>query len=263
MCVVSKPVETMAKTKILVAKSANNQRQLIVYANQVDNKQLKNAMILPVPNPQSLKFDDLTDYKSLFDDCEQSFYERRDRSFTLESQSANYFESLPVFSVGSYNVSVAMNYNDLFRVNQSVFEMDQGCIKALKEYQLPIYGFIICNLKMGDNEYHPLAYSHNISSGQIFVPTKHYHGDNFELSSGIANDWDHEIYFYNIPSSQIPRQFNFETNKYQWINEDLIKKEYFDFDFGTLKTFNKIKFQGKNLNQDVIINTNNFLMASA
>lgn len=252
MCIVSQPVKKMADTKLFVAKDSTGKRQLIVYSNKVDNLNKNNAMILPVPNPQSLKFDNLEKYPKFFDHCFNSFFIPNGTGTFSMGLSSNYnSKTLKVFSVGSYNVSVANNFDELKLVDKSVFEMDSGCFHTLEKYSMPIFGFIICQLKSGNHKYHPLAYSHDITNGQIFVPTKHYHG---HVEEKVTDDWDHEIYFYNINKPSIPNNFMFNFNQYKWSGNDYIEKSHFDFNFGELKEFIKVRLEGLNFNQDIIIN---------
>jgi hypothetical protein len=200
MCIISAPVESVAKTKILVAPDATGTRQLTVYSNAVDNKSLNNAMLLPVPNPQSVEFHDLSKYKNIFTDCDSSFYKPVSRSWNLSMNSYSLDDSaqkLAVFDVGSYKVSLAMGIKDLKRVDETVFTLSDGCYEMLsQEYSDPVFGFIICKLKTGREEYHPMGYSHKIHQGKMFIPTKHYHAhgsvnrnsSNFESLSSIKYD---------------------------------------------------------------------------
>lgn len=45
------------------------------------------------------------------------------------------------------------------------------------KYSNTDYGFVVCKLKKGNNDYHPFAYTHKIYNDKLFVPTMHYHGD--------------------------------------------------------------------------------------
>ena len=66
MCIISLPIQQVDTTKIFVAVEEST--QLIVYSNTIENYTNNNAMILPVPNPSSLKFINLTEYPEIFDD---------------------------------------------------------------------------------------------------------------------------------------------------------------------------------------------------
>jgi len=252
MCIVSKPVQEMANTKLFIAKDTFGKRQLVVYANKVKNNNRKNAMILPVPNPHTLKFDNLEKYSEFFSHCSSCFFDKETTlSFSNNYSSDTRSRSLNVFSVGSYDVSIALSYDELKNIDTNVFEMDQSCLKTLKNYDMPVFGFIICQLKSGDHKYHPLAYSHDIINGQVFIPTKHYHG---HFDEKYVDDWDHEIYLYNIDKSRIPKGFNFNLDRFEWfIKEDRISRKFFDFEFGKLDSFIKFQVKGRNINEDIIV----------
>lgn len=179
MCIISDYVENVANTKILVAVNPEKTRQFTCYSNVVNNSTDGNAMILPVPYPNSVKFHDLSDYKNIFDDCKNCFTspQPKSRGMTLSTNSWNMSDGvLEVFNVGSYQVSLGMSLADLDRVNGSVFRLSPGCGELLKkDYSHPSFGFIICKLSKGEEEYHPLGYSHEIFGNNIFIPTKHYH----------------------------------------------------------------------------------------
>ncbi len=179
MCIISNYVENVANTKILVAVNPEKTRQFTCYSNTVNNSTDGNAMILPVPYPNSVKFHDLSNYKNIFDDCKDCFTNplSRSKGMYLSSNSWNASDGvLKVFNVGSYQVSLGLSLSDLDRVNGSVFRLSPGCGELLKkDYSHPSFGFIICKLSKGEEEYHPLGYSHEIFGNNIFIPTKHYH----------------------------------------------------------------------------------------
>lgn len=59
-------------------------------------------MVLPVPNPETLKFIDLSNYKDLLDDCEKAFYSPKIKGLNMFVNTNLTEETLNVFSVGSY-----------------------------------------------------------------------------------------------------------------------------------------------------------------
>lgn len=175
MCLISTEINKVSNTKIFCAASNDKNRQLIIYSNEIDNISNGNAMILPVPLPQTLKFHDLSNYKNFFDDCEACFY-KPTKSLSFSANSIDRAENLPIFKVGSYLVSVAQNLDQLNQVNGKVFILSDGLKKVLSMYYYqPYWGFIICKLGPGNNNYHPFGYSHQIIQNKIYVPTRHYH----------------------------------------------------------------------------------------
>jgi hypothetical protein len=179
MCIISAKVNTVAKTKLLVAINNQTNRQYVVYANTVDNPTANNAMILPVPNPKSIKLHNLSAYSHIFDDCNKSFVERIKLSSdsVVKKSKASLNASLKVYDIGSYKVSIAYSLDDIKRINANVFTLSPGCESMLhNNYANGMYGFIICKLDNGNKIYHPFGYSHDLPNNQqVFIPTKHYH----------------------------------------------------------------------------------------
>jgi hypothetical protein len=264
MCIISHYVEDVAATKILVAVDAEKTRQFTCYSNTVTNFTDGNAMILPVPYPNSVRFHDLSNYKNIFDDCKKCFtHNVLLKGSKAKKSSLNSLNVLEVFNVGSYQVSLGMSLADLDRVNGSVFCLSPGCSELLKKnYSHSSFGFIICKLSKGKEDYHPLAYSHDIFGYNIFIPTKHYHQHSPSISyfntsyysfgssnyssfkptlKNKHNEWDHDIYLYNVTMlSQEAKRF--KSDEY-WNNKDLKNKNEIDFNFGTLTSFEKYKIR--------------------
>ncbi len=259
MCIISKPIQDVADTKILVAVDTTKTRQLIVYSNTVINLCEKNAMILPVLNPNTILFHDLTNYSNIFIDCNNMIINNNNsvtRSINDSKQTViNSRNTLKVISVGSYQVSVAPTFADLKKVDSTVFELSSGCEKLLKkEYCNSNFGFIIC--KLNDNEkktYHPFGYSHNIYNNRLFIPTKHYHSHSHSQSHIFTfnnkNDelWSHSIYLYNANGLL---NSNINSTGF-WTKKNNIKLNKIDFSFGKLKFFQKYYISGKHPNIDL------------
>jgi len=266
MCIISNSIESVSNTKILVAINSSSNRQFTVYSNNVANTSNNNAMILPVPYPQTVKFHDLTNYKNLFDDCKKCFTSSIYRSYGLTNStlSINMADSLEVFNIGSYQVSLAISLNDIKRVNSNVFTLSHGCDELLtKEYNNPIFGFIICKLANNKKDYHPFGYSHNIYNNMLFIPTKHYHSHNNFLNENsvnentITDDWAHEIYLYNTTAKNNIDFLNMSNSNDRWTGENKLKLDYIDFDFGELKHFEKHKINGHHKNIDLFATIQN------
>ncbi len=175
MCMISTEVNNVSDTKIFCAPNANGSRQITIYSNKVDNISKGNAMVLPVPNPESLQFHDLSRYQEFFDDC-KSCFTTENRSYSLNYKSIDSAENLSVFKVGSYLVSVARNLQQVEMADKKIFILSPELKEVLSMYYYqPYWGFIICRLEHGTQDYHPFAYSHNIIGGKIYVPTRHFH----------------------------------------------------------------------------------------
>jgi hypothetical protein len=236
-------------------------------------------MILPVPNPDTIQFHNLSNYTELFNDCNNCFIKKKNKLITKSFDSSSTF--LPVFNIGSYQVSIAMSLTDIKHIDSSIFTLSNGCDELLsKEYNNPIFGFIICKLENSEKEYHPFGYSHNIYNNMLFIPTKHYHthntipfytpySDNYytssfsnicdnlfgnersnhNISDDWSHDWSHEIYLYNATLQQ---NVNFVTkNSFKWNNNNNIKQNKINFNFNKLNHFEKHTINGEHKNIDL------------
>nr|QYA18352.1 UBR-type zinc finger domain protein [Clandestinovirus] len=219
MCIISGQVNSVAKTKILVAP-INKDTQVTVYSNQVSlmNNGKTIAMILPFPNPKretgNVKMIDMTAYEDgeFFKSINKAFpiakgvlQGARGMSFTNSLSS----DSLEVLDCGSYRYSIAPTFADIQRARKDVFYMDENVNKVLAEHYSNNYGFLICILKKSGS-YSPIAYTSPMEHGKMFIPTRHEHGEHANpngrnFASWVkpehnddryeyADDWDHEIY---------------------------------------------------------------------
>ncbi len=195
MCIITDTVESVSQTNIFTCATACNTGQFVVYSNTVETDSFMNAMILPVPNPETVQFIDLSDYAKLFKDMNGSFSKMRDPNAYL-SRSCAYSPRtsdsvLPVFSVGSYLASIANSVDDLWRIDRRLFRISADLANLLKDKYKSHFGFIVCRLKQGNHSYHPFAYAHDKDpTGLLFVPTFHYHPG----EKHVKADWDHTIY---------------------------------------------------------------------
>lgn len=248
MCIISGPVLSVNSTKILALPSKNGKRQLTVYRNAVVTPDA-NAMCLPVPNPESVRFEHVP--KDIFRQCQNSFRISYPRGYyDSVVPAANSFNRapLPVQSHGSYEVVLVPSMNDLDRVPSHFTTLTDDVIEFLK-YSYPInFGVLLCRLKRGSADYEPFAYSHNMQANdQLFFPTKHYHNhdtSNFQndeepswagafgsemmglrnrkmtktVNTHFADDWDHEIYSAHTPESchKSSKKMMCERNEINW-----------------------------------------------
>jgi len=269
MCIINNPVDEVKNTKLFVSKNTDNTRQITIYANIVDNKIRNNAMILPVPFIDSVIFHDLSEYSKLFDDCNNCFYKHETKS--LKSFSYGFTtNNLEVFNVGSYKVSIAKKIEDLKRADPSVFQISNGAYEVLdKNYgKYEHVGYIICKLNEKKEKYHPFAYSHNIKSSILFIPTKHYHDHSkymqnysmtniFDASQNgqdtkTADDWDHEVYIVNYENNNKYNEYlNGFTKKNDWIKSKCINLTKYGFELPTVLNFAKLVISGRYNNIDL------------
>lgn len=229
MCLISDDIENVSDTNILISTNSDNTNQLVVYSNYINNLSQSNAMVLPVPNPSTLKFIDLSNYKNLFDDCNNCFYNiSYSQSFCNNLNSKN--NTLNIFSVGSYQVSVAMNLNQIQNVDKNIFNLSSGLNEILsKYYNKSFFGFIICKLNSGKEKYHPLAYSHKIINSKIFIPTKHYHQEIKHKPFFQSSYFDPRQNVFNQNYSLINNTNNsYITNNQNYSNTKTSNNEYAD-----------------------------------
>ena len=197
MCIITQTVRDVSKTRIYTTLNKKGTHQVLVYQNFVDTPSKSNTMILPVPNPDSLVFINMEEYPEFFDDCQRCFKQQRDHDMLLRSCafSPSYTESLPVYNLGSYSLSVAKTWHDLERANRDVFAFPEELPPLLRRKYDSHFGFLLCRLRQGAHTYHPLAYIHEKDPCRLlFVPTFHYHVHSNGKGDTVSADWDHTIY---------------------------------------------------------------------
>ena len=153
-----------------------------------------------------------------------------------------------------------------------------------------MWGFIICKLDKGAENYHPFGYTHNILNGKIFVPTKHYHQEpakqqpislnkkaynEFNIDSSPmfsafmpasaagaggwpanhSEGWDHDIYLLNcITNSGINGSMSFGLKDAN--TECIVDQKKLNFNFGKQVKFQKLHLVGENYpNIDIVVQT--------
>lgn len=263
-------------TQILVAPSQTDDRQLTVYSNSLKNMSTNNAMVLPVPHPESVELLDLTNYSHIFGHADIAFEEEEEEDCDMGG-SGSY---LQIHDVGDYRCSIAMNVAEIKRVDTDVFKLSHQLSDVLtKYYSDDHWGFIICKLKdaaerkpaqqtvdideeqeeggsLGFDDfdfgfssrdsydsYHPFAYTHQIVGDKLFVPTRHYHGgDNYEMKS----DFKHAIYFYNGTSFEGVDYFT-QTSS----DECFVEFDRVPFKVAPLKKFTKVTVANLQKNDDI------------
>jgi len=235
----------VAETELFVAPNTERTHQITIYANSVQTTSRNNMMILPVPNPETVKFIDLSNYSDIFKDLEKSF-----KVYSQSYGATNGFmskgmmrNSLPVVSVGSYNATLVPDYFQIDRIDEDVFgKISPQMEKVLNKYYKTM-GFVVCKLKPSNSlvKYHPFAYSHKIQdSGKLFLPTRHQHHGQLEE---INSHWDHSIYSFNTEQMS--------GNKPLTDKKIYLATEKIPFNFGSIITFNKCSIQGNRKNMDV------------
>lgn len=247
MCIITATVSSVDSTNIFVMPSTDKSRQLTVYNNRIATT-TKNLMILPVPYPQSIQFESsIMNYKTLFNDINKSF-----RKTTLELlRSIRTHETLKIYDIGSYKVSIANSVQDIMNLDKTFFSNPEELYEVLQDEYLYPFGFLVCALKEGESAYNPLAYSHSIWKDQLFVPTRHYHPGDMSGNNlySFTQDWDHKIFSVGVPfttDTHAPTEFMpLSTNKLEW------KHFPSEFQWGNHLPLRRLQIKGGYKNIDI------------
>jgi hypothetical protein len=205
-------------------------KQFTAYENIVnvgnDKITTSNAMILPLPLKQgeSIELIDLSKYPTFFADCENCFKEtKKSNSRGMSKGVSN--DYLEVKQIGGYKCSVAESLDDILKINPNVFVLPKDIHELLSNHYSKGFGFVVCLFNSDVLKTHPIAFTHSvIGENQLFVPTRHEHGNHSEkkkLVPSVAHfqhylkgttgdidhggdvvttdyaDWDHIIYSVN------------------------------------------------------------------
>lgn len=289
MCMLSWEISHVGKTQLFACPSLDGTRQLTVYSNVVDTP-ADNVMVLPVPFPESVKFE--TVHKELFRECTDSFPKSRGRGVSESLYCDHKSRSeLKIIDHGSYQVVLVPSLADLERVPSGFAAISEGLRDYIRTSYNPSYGVIVCKLKPGSINYEPFAYSHTLldsshisdssineisyfpSRKQLFLPTRHYHkhkGDSTRRSTGavhplppifyesnrVVDDWDHDIYVMYPDWETIRKQHEFvETcvdRNYSKTNSINWSKLPKDFQHDKEVPIGHFKYYGQGTNKDYI-----------
>lgn len=223
MCIILGPVKTVAETKIFVCPSLDKSKQLTMYQNTVDTDE-KNLMVLPVPHASSLTLHNIKGRKTLFEELRKSVRKIPQRSMHMmrsieASCSLSFHDTLEVIDYGSYLVSIAPTFMDLFRLDSSIFQVPQSMFQFFADHYNEEFGYLCCVLKPGKQNYEPVVYSHPLhTSGKLFVPTLHYHVHRYGSteSSTASADWDHLIYSCGTTKEANYDYYSLSENHVKW-----------------------------------------------
>jgi hypothetical protein len=189
MCFIGQPIYSISDTKIIIISDNND--QITIYSNCINNIYDDNVMILPVPNPETVSFIDITKIDNdLLDNI-------------LEDEINNNV------TICDYYTKLYYNIDQLIEANNKDFIISNECIKELKTYSgtnicsKNLWGFIVCKLNKGHIKYTPFAYKHKSIINYSYIPTRvYYHIQhyNYYLSYFYSNsyNWNHTIYLVNI-----------------------------------------------------------------
>jgi hypothetical protein len=193
MCIIQGKNVNVESTSILVAPIGDSvgdpvegDKQLTIYSNKVQlSNGDNNAMILPFPTSENVRFVNLSTMPELFSDLRYLFPYPLSRSMGLQ-----------IHDVGSYSVSIVEDLSKFAELQQDVFTIDPAVLAYLERFYSEGFSFLVCKLKPR-SEYHPFGYVHDrLKNGELFIPTRHYHDDETKA------DWNHDIYTWNCKITQ-------------------------------------------------------------
>lgn len=261
MCIIQGEIESVAKTNILVSNTMFKNKQLTVYANQINLSNDPVAMILPFPNHTKQNF--IKVLPTTNDDLEMFEYLSNVFKIQLKSfsQSLEYFDydSLEVLRCGSYRYSIVSNISDFDNINKNVFKLSSKVKEILMKNYKNDFGFIVCIIDKSA-DYSPFAYiTDKMPDNKFFIPTLHYHTHNeispslnfnIEIDEGYTNDWDHNIYIFGTNDKMVNYLGDVKNpvkdiNKSKIIFPKLLRNIY---------PCKQLKINGYNKNIDIIVN---------
>ena len=192
MCCFTGPVLSVSNTRIF-ARDAGDKRQYLAYAMNL-NTAKEVAMVLPLPVPakspeDAVKFIDLSGYPTLFTDL---FNTMNFPVPTGKSRAAG--DVVPaavpliVQSVGAFDASFVPSIADFARLDER-FRLPAGTWDKLPAYR--DYGFAVFKLKVGEQHFHPMAFSFpRRDDTTLFFPTVHIHDGTVTEKA----NFDHYLY---------------------------------------------------------------------
>ncbi len=174
MSLISLQINQLSDSKIFCAPNQQKTHQLVILSNEVNNLSNGNAIIIPVPLPQTLKIHDLTGYTDFFSDC-SSCFKNPTRLSSLSYKQIDKAENSQYYRSGSYIAYIAPNIENLYKLDGKKFILSKELKQVLETYYYQQYwGFIILSLNPGTLNYHPFGYSHQIIQNKIYLPTRHH-----------------------------------------------------------------------------------------
>ena len=187
MCIFSGEVESVSKTNIF-ARSQRG-RQVLVYSMSMSALD-EVAMILPIPVASD--DEDAVEFLSL--EHYPEFFEHMARPWAMKSKSlGDTFgdmrsrDTLKIHKVGCFDASYVPTVNDFDRLDKR-FRIPHA---AAEHPPYRKYGFVVFQLRAGEHDVHPMAFSFLTALPQLFFPTVHVH-DGSHMHK--REEFDHSLY---------------------------------------------------------------------
>lgn len=196
MCIFSNSVESVSKTSILVNRDHLGIVTTVYQMTYEASHEI--AMILPVPiaDPASFRFVDLSEYPNLIKDLDKPFnHERWLLGDTKMIGALSFSAPLPVERVGAYDATFVPSVADMNRLDPR-FSLSPALLGGLPSY-IDTMSFAVFKLRAGNAQVHPMGYQYMPkNSGELFFPTFHvHHGAIPRLA-----DYDHNLYTQARPT---------------------------------------------------------------
>ncbi len=207
MCIFSGEVESVSKTNIFARLVGD--RQVLVYGMSIRATE-EVAMILPIPvapasREDSVNFISLEDYPDFFADMAKPF---RSKSLSFDDTSRG-GETLKVHRVGCFDASYVPSVTDFDRLDAR-FRLPKA---AAEHPPYREYGFVVFQLRAGQHEVHPMAFSFITGSSKLFFPTIHVH-DGSHMPEW--EEFDHALYAQEVQSPDTQ-----EGRPQSWFSTDI------------------------------------------
>ncbi len=175
MCCFAQEVLDVSSTKIF-ARLTGEQKQVLAYSMNYKSD-VPNAMILPLPTTgreDSLKFIDLSGYKSFFKDLQRGFPKKKSvLSRALPAAGRVDTAMLAVQKVGNFIASFVPTVDDFDRLDPQ-FVIPKETWSKVDGYEG--FGFAVFQLDKDATETHPMAMEFETTlKDEVFFPTLHIH----------------------------------------------------------------------------------------
>ena len=157
-------------------------------------------MVLPLPvvrgsGEDAVRFIDLHEHASMFDELHQLFYVPAPMSRSLPKSAGSGAPRLKVHKVGSFVASYVPTRGDFARLDPQ-FRMPDVLFDAVPHYA--DHGFAVFQLAAGKLTVHPMAFTFPTRTpDKLFFPTVHVHDGAFHATA----EFDHALYYQRANSA--------------------------------------------------------------
>ena len=197
MCCFTGPVRSVSNTKIFARPGKGHQQFLVYRMSMEANNSV--AMVLPLPvkpgsGEDAVKFIDLKEYPSFFEDVESGFPQEavvtdsHNRSAgPPQPQSAAILE---VVQVGDFEASFVPTVRDFSRLDKRFRLPDSASTEGSARLQAGFRVLRFSNLNPEKQDVHPMAFWFPRRDASLFYPTVHIHEGKVQARAAF----DHILY---------------------------------------------------------------------